>query len=119
MQVQWHTHKIEYAHCIAGIRLIANTLHSISYSTIASTLQNFTEPPQCDVYSDFNQEGIMQIRNPYAHTPKMPSAMTIQTIIRLRPLTVQLHHIKGHQDTKSDHPLMIPEKLNIDCDTQA
>jgi len=42
-----------------------------------------------------------------------------QTIEALRPIQVALHHVKGHQDTKSDKPLTLPEKLNIDCDARA
>ncbi len=30
-----------------------------------------------------------------------------------------LHHVQGNQDKKTDKPLTIPEKINIDCDTQA
>jgi len=42
-----------------------------------------------------------------------------QIIKALAPLQVELHHIQGHQDTKLDKPLTIPEKLNIYCDAQA
>jgi len=42
-----------------------------------------------------------------------------QMIARLKPLIVQLHHIKWHQDTKSDWPVTLPEKLNINCNTCA
>jgi len=41
------------------------------------------------------------------------------TIDSLQPITVMLHHVKGHQDTKSDRPLTLPEKLNIECDDRA
>jgi len=41
------------------------------------------------------------------------------TIDLLQLINVSLHHIKGHQDTKSNKPLTLPEKLNIDCDAQA
>jgi len=42
-----------------------------------------------------------------------------QTITALKPIVIRMHHVKGHQDTKSDHPLMLPEKLNIECDARA
>jgi len=42
-----------------------------------------------------------------------------QILQNLQPLQIEFHHIKGHQDTKSDKPLTLPEKLNIDCDAQA
>jgi len=41
-----------------------------------------------------------------------------QIIKALAPLQVELHHIQGHQDTKSDKPLTIPEKINIDCNAR-
>jgi len=41
------------------------------------------------------------------------------TINSLQPITVMLHHVKGHQDTKSNHPLTLLEKLNINCDDRA
>jgi len=42
-----------------------------------------------------------------------------QTMSELRPLNIRMQHVKGHQDTKSDCPLTLPEKLNIDCDARA
>jgi len=42
-----------------------------------------------------------------------------QILQNLQPLNIQFHHIKGHQDTKSDKPLTLPKKLNINCDAQA
>jgi len=42
-----------------------------------------------------------------------------QTTAGLKPIDIWLHHIKGHQDTKTDWPLTLPEKLNIECDAHA
>jgi len=45
---------------------------------------------------------------------------TWHTIDLLWPLTILLHYIKGHLDTKSNCPLTLPETLLIlDCDAQA
>jgi len=42
------------------------------------------------------------------------------TIAALQPLTIQLHHIKGHQDQKtSTQNLTLPAQLNIECDSRA
>jgi len=40
------------------------------------------------------------------------------TIAALQPIQVQLQHVLGHQDTKLDKLLTLPEKLNIECDAQ-
>jgi len=40
-------------------------------------------------------------------------------IQQLKPLALHFIHILGHQDTKSDKPLTLPECLNINCDTKA
>jgi len=40
-------------------------------------------------------------------------------IIQLYPIVPQFHHIMGHQDTKSNKPLTLPETLNVDCDHRA
>jgi len=42
-----------------------------------------------------------------------------QILQNLQLLQIEFHHVKGHQDTKSDKPLTLPEKLNIDCDARA
>jgi len=38
-----------------------------------------------------------------------------QTIKNLKPLTIHIHHVLGHQDKQKDCPLTLPKKLNIDC----
>jgi len=46
-----------------------------------------------------------------------PVYAELQKIIAaIQPIRVQLHHVLGHQDTKSNKPLTLPEKLNIECD---
>jgi len=34
-------------------------------------------------------------------------------------IQAMFHHVKGHQKATADHPLTLPEKLNIDCDKWA
>jgi len=34
----------------------------------------------------------------------------------LQPYQFEFHHVKGHQDRKTNHQLSIQERLNIDCD---
>jgi len=34
-------------------------------------------------------------------------------------MAVRFIHVLGHQDTKSNKPLMLPERLNINCDARA
>jgi len=40
-------------------------------------------------------------------------------IQQLKPTAMRFIHVLGHQDTKSNKPLTLPEKLNIDCDARA
>ncbi len=43
-----------------------------------------------------------------------------QTIRLLQPLTIELTHIKGHQDDKTaTQDLSLPARLNIECDSRA
>jgi len=42
-----------------------------------------------------------------------------QQLRHLHPLNLIFQHIKGHQDTKRDHQLTTPERLNVDCDHRA
>jgi len=35
------------------------------------------------------------------------------------PIDLQFHHVQGHQDTKANRPLTIPEQLNVECDKRA
>jgi len=53
----------------------------------------------------------------------MESSNDFQSISQItagfQPTDIRLHHVKGHQDTKNDRPLTLPEKLNIDCDARA
>jgi len=60
---------------------------------------------------------------PYLHdaiSNNYPIYVEIAQIIKaMLQLHMKLHHIQGHQDTKSDKPLTLPEKVNIDCNTHA
>ncbi len=42
-----------------------------------------------------------------------------QCLEQLKPLDLHFIHVLGHQDKKSDKPLTLPERLNIDCDARA
>jgi len=42
-----------------------------------------------------------------------------QQIQQLHPLNLTFQHVLGHQDTKRDHQLTTPERLNVDCDHRA
>jgi len=42
-----------------------------------------------------------------------------QQITQLQPIIPHFHHMKGHQDTKSDWPITLPETLNVDCNCRA
>jgi len=76
-----------------------------------------------------NNKGILQCLAPkkYKAPPKRSIlddydvvAEIQQTIAAHKPLTIQLHHIKGHQDQKtSTQDLTLPAKLNIECDSRA
>jgi len=63
--------------------------------------------------------------NPWYPTHKMqsvtatPSSPKLLRLSKHWPTPSGAHHIQGHQDTKLDKPLTIPEKLNIYCDAQA
>jgi len=41
------------------------------------------------------------------------------TARRCEPIDLQFHHIQGHQDTKANCPLTIPEQLNVECNKKA
>jgi len=42
-----------------------------------------------------------------------------QCLHQLKPHELRFIHVLGHQDTKSNKQLTIPERLNIDCDARA
>jgi len=42
-----------------------------------------------------------------------------QQIRQLHPLNLTFQHVLGHKDTKRDHQLTTPERLNMDCDHRA
>ncbi len=49
-----------------------------------------------------------------------PIYAEIDTCIQqLKPMEVCFLHVLGHQDKKSNKPLTLPERLNIDCDARA
>jgi len=94
---------------ISRFPLVLTTAHPIAlYCDNKGILQRLTpkkykDPPKSKIIDDYDVVAEIQ-----------------RTIKALQPLTIQLHHIKGHQDQKtSTQDLTLPAQLNIECDSRA
>jgi len=102
------------------------SLHS-TLILILPALPQKLQQKQCITNVYCNNQGIIDHSNQKTMCPYPRDTISddypiyaeiIQTTTRLKPTDIQLHHVKGHQDTKTDWPLMLPEKLNIECDAR-
>jgi len=79
------------------------------YMHIVTTKKSSTVPPGNPWYPTHKMQSVTA-------TPSSPKLLRLS---KHWPTPSGAHHIQGHQDTKLDKPLTIPEKLNIYCDAQA
>jgi len=106
-------------------RHLGYTWHSAFYPTKSGsnplTINTQLISIYCDNLAVIEQNSIKSsIQYPWDACNDYPIFMKINTQVQqLHPIIPKFHHVMGHQDNKSDKPLILPEILNVDCDQRA
>ncbi len=104
------------------------TLLQFLSNYIANYPNTYPTPPTLTIFCD-NQGVLDRINRLPVNQPLQPRPTTandydvyiaIRTALHdLAPTTVQLRHVKGHQDQNPHQQLSLPACLNIECDKRA